>query len=221
MSDTEPEEDSDNDDDGILNAFTTTVNPTDGIVEDVDEKEELVESKFEKIDDQDDIHITYEKLYKVSEKHEKLYKLATKKLNDVELDREELSTKFNEANQTIGALRFESNFLVENTKKLEAELSQVRAQLERTSSVKLDKMLNIEKSALDRTGLRYGISSFNTASTSTTVFVPSASNTEIENTNIKNGLASENLDKGKSILGAPHKLDKKDVKNPKAKKVNS
>ena len=60
-----------------------------------------------------------------------------------------------------------------------------------------------------------------TASTSTTVFVPSASNTEIENTNIKNGLASENLDKGKSILGAPHKLDKKDVKNPKAKKVNS
>ena len=38
-----------------MNAFTTTVNPTDGIVEDVDEEEELVESKFEKIDDQDDI----------------------------------------------------------------------------------------------------------------------------------------------------------------------
>ena len=33
------------------NAFTTTVNPTDGIVEDVVEEEELVESKFEKIDD--------------------------------------------------------------------------------------------------------------------------------------------------------------------------
>ena len=29
-----------------------------------------------------------------------------------------------------------------------------------------------------------------------------------------------NLDKGKSILGAPPKLDKKDVKNPKAKKAN-
>ena len=134
LSDTEPEEDSDNEDDGILNAFTATVNPTDVIVEDVDEEEELVESKFEKMDNQDDIRTTYEKSYKVSEKHEKLYRLATKKLSDVELDSEELSTKFDEANQTIGALRFENNFLVEKTKKLEAELFQVRAQLERTSS---------------------------------------------------------------------------------------
>ena len=44
------------------------------------------------------LDIAYEKLYKISEKHEKLYRLATKKLSDVELDREELSTKFDEAN---------------------------------------------------------------------------------------------------------------------------
>ena len=61
-------------------------------------------------------------MYKVFEKHEKLYMLATKKLSDVEFDREELSMKFDEANQTIGALRFKNNFLVEKTKKLEAEL---------------------------------------------------------------------------------------------------
>ena len=134
LSDTELEEDSDNEDDGILNAFTATINPTDVIVVDVGEEEELVESKFEKMDNQDDIRTTYEKLYKVSEKHEKLYRLATKKLSDVELDREELSTKFDKANQTIGVLRFENNFLAEKTKKLEAELFQVRAQLERTSS---------------------------------------------------------------------------------------
>ena len=78
LSDTEPEEVSNNEDDGILNAFIATVNPTDGIVKDVDEEEELVEFKFEKIYDQDDIHIAYEKLYKVSEKHEKLYRLANK-----------------------------------------------------------------------------------------------------------------------------------------------
>ena len=71
----------------------------------MDEEEDFVDSKFEKMDDQDDIHTAYEKLYKLSEKHEKLYRLATKKLSDVELDREELSTKFDEANQTIGALR--------------------------------------------------------------------------------------------------------------------
>ena len=44
LSDTELEDDSDNEDDRILNAFTTTVNPTKGIVEDVDEEEELIES---------------------------------------------------------------------------------------------------------------------------------------------------------------------------------
>ena len=149
LSDTEPKEDFDNEDDEILNAFITTVDPTDGIVEDVVEKEELVESKFEKMDDQDDIHTAYEKLYKLSKKHEKLYRLTTKKLSDVEVDHKELSTKFDEANQTIGALRFENNFLVEKTKKLEAELVQVRAQLERTLSTKLDDMLSIQKSALD------------------------------------------------------------------------
>ena len=51
LSDTKPEDDSDNEDDGILNVFTAIVNPTEGIVEDVDEEEELVESKFEKMDE--------------------------------------------------------------------------------------------------------------------------------------------------------------------------
>ena len=61
----------------------------------------------------------------------------------MELEREEIFIKFDEANQTIGTLRFENNFLAEKTKKLEAELVQVRAQLERTSSAKLDEMLNL------------------------------------------------------------------------------
>ena len=73
-SNTELEDDFDNKDDGILNAFTATVNPTKGIVEDVNEEEDLVE------------------------KHEKLYRLATKKLNEMEIEREEISTKFDEAN---------------------------------------------------------------------------------------------------------------------------
>ena len=79
---------------------------------------ELVESKFEKMNEQDDIHTAYAKLYKVSKKHEKLYKLTTKKLSDVQLEREEISTKFDEANQTIGALRFKNNFLAEKPRSL-------------------------------------------------------------------------------------------------------
>ena len=95
------------------------------------------------MDEQNDIHTTYAKLYKILEKHEKLYRLATKKLSEVELEREEISTNSNKANQTIGTLRFENNFLAEKTKKLEAELFQVSAQLERTSSTKLDEMLSL------------------------------------------------------------------------------
>ena len=146
LSDIEPKDDSDNEDDEILNAFTTIVNPTDGIVEDVVEEEESVESKFEKMDDQDDIRIAYEKQYKLFEKREKLYRLTIKKLSDVELDREKLSKKFDEANQTIGALRFENNFLAEKTKKLDAKFFQVRSHLERASSAKLDEMLSPQKS---------------------------------------------------------------------------
>ena len=111
--------------------------------------------------------------------------------------------------------------MAKKTKKLEVELFQVRAQLERTLSAKLDEMLNLRKSASDRTGLGYNFSSPSIASTSSTVFVPCANNVEIENTNIKTDLTSENIDKGKFILGAPPKQDKKEVKNPKAKKTNS
>ena len=88
--------------------------------------------------------------------------------------------------------------------------------MERTSSAKLDEMLSIQKFASDRIVLGYGLSSSNTASSSTTVFVPLANNVKVENNEIKTELASENLDKGKSILGAPPKLEKKDVKNPRA-----
>ena len=218
MSDTELEDDSN---DGILNTFIATVNPTEGIVEDVDEEEELVESKFEKMNEQNDIHTAYAKLYKVLEKHKKMYRLASKKLSNVGLEREELSTKFDEANQTIGALRFENNFLTEKNKKLEVELFQVRAQLERTLNAKLDEMLSLQKSAFDRTGLRYDLSSSNIASTSTTVFVPPNNNVEIEKNNVKTDLVSENIGKGKSILGASPKQDKKEAKNPRVKKANS
>ena len=95
-----------------------------------------MESKFEKMDDQDDIHTTYTKLYKVFEKHEKLYRLAMRKLSEVELKQEKLSAKVDEANLTIRALRFKNNLLVEKAEKLDAELFQVRTQLERTSMPK-------------------------------------------------------------------------------------
>ena len=82
-------------------------------------------------------------------------------------------------------------------------------------------MPSFQKSTSDWTGLGYGFSSSNIASTSITIFVPPSNNVEIENNDVKTDLASENIDKGKSILGAPPKQDKKEAKNPKAKKANS
>ena len=88
-------------------------------------------------------------------------------------------------------------------------------------SAKLDELFSLQKSAFDRTSLGYGSSSSNIASTSTIVFVPPSNNIEIKNNDVKNELASKNVDNGKSILGAPPKLDKKEIKNPRAKKGNS
>ena len=66
-------------------------------------------------------------------------------------------------------------------------------------------MLNLQKSASDWINLGYDFFSPSIASTSSTVFVLPANNVEIENNNVKTDLASENIDKGKSILGAPLK----------------
>ena len=124
-------------------------------------------------------------------------------------------------NKTIGALQFENNFLAKKTKKLEEELFQVKAQLERTSSAKLAEMLSFKKSVSAQTGLGYDFSSPNITSSSTTVFVSPINNVESKNNDVKTILASENIDKGKSILGAPLKFEKKETKNPRTKKGNN
>ena len=79
-------------------------------------------------------------------------------------------------------------------------------------------MISFQKSTFDRISLGYDFSSPNIASSSTTVFVSPANNVNSENNDIKTILASENIDKGKSILGAPLK---KETKNPRTKKGNN
>ena len=82
-------------------------------------------------------------------------------------------------------------------------------------------MLSLQKSASDRTGLGYDFSSPNIAFTSATIFIHLANNIETENNVLKNEFASENIDKGKSILRAPPKLNKKETKNLRTKKGNN
>ena len=93
--------------------------------------------------------------------------------------------------------------------------------MERTSSVKLDEMLSSQKSASNRTCLRYDFSSPNIAFSSTTVFVSPANNVNSKNNECKTNIASENIHKGKSILETPIKLEKKETRNPRTKKGNN
>ena len=69
----------------------------------------------------------------------------------------------------------ENTSLEEKVKNLEVELSQVRTQIKRMSSAKLDEVLSAQKSSSDKTGLGYAVSSdpfSSTASGLRTVFVP-------------------------------------------------
>ena len=77
LSVTEPKADlEDSDQEGIVSIFTTTIDSSKEFEED------LIESKFEEIDEKDAIHTIYSKFYKNFEKHEKLYRLATRKLSE-------------------------------------------------------------------------------------------------------------------------------------------
>ena len=95
--------------------------------------------------------------------------------------------------------------------------------MERTSSAKLDEMLNLQKSAFNRTGLGYELSNSSyIASSSKTIFISPANNENLEKNETKTEIASEkNLDKGKSILGAPSKIEKKETRNPKSNKAKN
>ena len=81
-------------------------------------------------------------------------------------------------------------------------------------------MLNVQKSTFDRTGLGYdrSLSSHSTSSNALNrvIFVPPANNENSDNskvTNPKTKIVSEDKsDKGKSILGAPPKVGKKETK---------
>ena len=53
------------------------------------------------------------------------------------------------------------------------------------------------------------------------MFVPPTNNVNFENNDVKTVIASENIDKGKSILRAPPKLDKKETRDTKTKKGNN
>ena len=53
------------------------------------------------------------------------------------------------------------------------------------------------------------------------MFVLPADDNISENVDTKTEIASENINLGKSILGAPPKVEKKETRNPRTKKDNN
>ena len=82
-------------------------------------------------------------------------------------------------------------------------------------------MLSFQKASSDKTGLGYDFSSLNIAFFGTTVFVSLGNNVNSENNECKTEIVGENIDKGKYILGAPPKVEKKEIGNSNTKKVNN
>ena len=82
-------------------------------------------------------------------------------------------------------------------------------------------MLSLQKATSNGTSLGYDFSSPNIALSSSTVFVSLANNVNSENNEFKTKIANKNLDKDKSILGAPPKVEKKETRNLRTKKVNN
>ena len=96
-------------------------------------------------------------------------------LNEVKTEKVDLLVKLDETTRLVETLVVENTSLEEKIKNLEVELSQVRTQIKRMSSAKLDEVLSAQKPSSDKTGLGYAVSSGRSssmASKSRTIFVP-------------------------------------------------
>ena len=84
-----------------------------------------------------------------------------------------------DANNLINKVKTENMMLLDKIKNLELELSVVREQTNRSASSKLDHMLSIQKSPLDKTGLGF-VDSIFVSKTHSTNFVSSSKPPKIE-----------------------------------------
>ena len=82
--------------------------------------------------------------------------------------------KLFDANELIASVKIENMSLIEKIKSLESELFVAREQLNRTSTSKLDNMLNVKKSTSDKSGLGF-VESVSASVVRLPQFVPAAS----------------------------------------------
>ena len=81
--------------------------------------------------------------------------LSLQKIASLELDKKSLLLKLFDANELLDKVKTKNMLLLDKVKNLELELSVAREQTNRSASSKLEHMLSIQKSPLEKTGLGF------------------------------------------------------------------
>ena len=134
--------------DGNFIAFTITIVVNESVVAD----ESLSDGELSK---NANLQEAYNKLCKVATKDAMNVDLGLQKIASLELDKKNLLMKLFDTNELLDKVKTENMLLLDKVKNLELELSIAREQTNKTDSSKLEHMLSIQKSPLDKTGLGF------------------------------------------------------------------
>ena len=95
----------------------------------------------------------YNKFCKVVAKDAMNVDIGLKKIASLKLDKKNLLLKLFDANELIDKVKTKNMLLLDKVKNLKLKLFVAREQTNRSASSKLEHMLSIQKSPLDKTGL--------------------------------------------------------------------
>ena len=161
-----------NDEDGNFFAFTT--------IAIVDESFFVKENPFDgELSDCANLQEVYNKLCKVAAKDAMSVDLGLKKIATLEQKKKNLLLNLLDTNELVNKVKTKNMMLLDKIKNLELELSIIREQTNRSASSKLDHMLSVQKSLLDKMSLGF-VDSISVFETHSTNFVPSFEPPNIE-----------------------------------------
>ena len=126
-----------------------------------------------KLSESVDLQKAYNKLCKVVANDAMNVDLGLKKIASLEFDKKNLLLKLFDANELIDKVNTENMLLLDKIKNFELEPYVASEQTNRFASFKLDYMLSIQKSPLDKTGLGFA-DSISVSETYSTNFISSS-----------------------------------------------
>jgi hypothetical protein len=103
------------------------------------------QSSEDESNDEYDLQMAYDELYKEFMKLLNFYKISLKKLKDVKHEKESLVTKLSESNTLVESLKSGNTVFVENIKSLENDLKDSKELSNKLSSNNLKNMLCVQK----------------------------------------------------------------------------